>query len=334
MHPNDRHNTTPVFTVLRRIAVSQSNQPIAAERGLLKPVVAAALVGMLASPLAFAFNSGSTGADGALATTVGTMEVQVPESGVLNYTSVNIAAGTTLRFKKNRLNTPVYMLVSGNVTIAGTIDLRGEDAKHAGTYADGNQADDGIPGAGGPGGYDGGRGGRDDAAMRPEIIRGGSGLGPGGGKGGMEGADGCSAGARATTSIKGWVRPTRPRAATANTEPIAAVVSHLSGPDAAKPYGSALLQPLVGGSGGGGGRGGANFPVPAAVAVAGRCDRRFGYAQVGTHGSIDATGGDSGGGPYQRGGGNGGGGSGGAIRLIATTITAMAASTRSAVAPI
>ena len=121
MHPNDRHNTTPAFTVLRRIAVSQSNQPIAAERGLLKPIVAAALVGMLASPLAFAFNSGSTGADGALATTVGTMEVQVPESGVLNYTSVNIAAGTTLKFKKNRLNTPVYMLVSGNVTIAGTL---------------------------------------------------------------------------------------------------------------------------------------------------------------------------------------------------------------------
>jgi hypothetical protein len=57
-------------------------------------------------PRRSAFNSGSTGADGALAPAVPTFEVQVPESGVLNYTSINIPQGTTVKFKKNRLNTP------------------------------------------------------------------------------------------------------------------------------------------------------------------------------------------------------------------------------------
>jgi hypothetical protein len=69
------------------------------------------------------FNSGSTGADGALDLTAGNREVQLPESGILNYTTVNIPAGKKVTFKRNLRNTPVIMLASGNITIHGTIDV-------------------------------------------------------------------------------------------------------------------------------------------------------------------------------------------------------------------
>src|SRR5688572_6034429 len=75
------------------------------------------------------FSSGSTGADGALnlSTSIcpgGPCEVQLPESGILNYTTVNIPSGVTLRFKPNFRNTPAILLVQGNVTIGGVIDVR------------------------------------------------------------------------------------------------------------------------------------------------------------------------------------------------------------------
>lgn len=74
------------------------------------------------------FNSGSTGADGALNLATMTCpnnvcEVQLPESGILNYTTVNIPQGKTLIFKRNLRNTPVIILAQGNVVIAGTIDV-------------------------------------------------------------------------------------------------------------------------------------------------------------------------------------------------------------------
>jgi hypothetical protein len=74
------------------------------------------------------FSSGSTGADGAL--DLSTMNcpgsvciVQLPPSGVLNYTTVNITGGLNLRFKRNSHNTPVIMLAQGDVIIAGIIDV-------------------------------------------------------------------------------------------------------------------------------------------------------------------------------------------------------------------
>jgi len=51
--------------------------------------------------------------------------VQLPESGVFNFTTVNIPAGVTITFRRNSRNTPVTILASGNVTIAGTIDVSG-----------------------------------------------------------------------------------------------------------------------------------------------------------------------------------------------------------------
>lgn len=99
------------------------------------------------------FSSGSTGADGALNVTSGMVTVALPASGVLNYTTVNVAAGATLNFANNLANTPVIMLAQGNVTIAGTISLS----------ANGRVA--------GPGGFDGGDAGYPGTA----------GWGPGGG---------------------------------------------------------------------------------------------------------------------------------------------------------
>lgn len=275
------------------------------------PLVAA-LVAALACVPAHAVDSGSTGADGVLNPTVNT-EIQLPPSGILNYTTVNIPAGVTVKFKPNAANTPVYLLASGDVTIAGTIDVRGGDAAPTGTDGDGAQGDDGVPGVGGPGGFAGGRGGRDDAAQRPAIIRGGAGLGPGGGFGGVEGADGCTstgryhyvgAGGAYANDAYQWYA----------TYYCGDGVTHSSA------YGSTLLQPLVGGSGGGGGRGGTNYPGSGGGGGGGAIV----VAASGTltlTGSIDATGGDGGGLAGTGVGGRGAGGSGGAIRLLATNIT-------------
>ena len=56
--------------------------------------------------LANAYESGSTGADGALNVTTQTL-IPLPPSGVLNYSSITVASGATLQFGKNAANTPV-----------------------------------------------------------------------------------------------------------------------------------------------------------------------------------------------------------------------------------
>lgn len=76
------------------------------------------------------FNSGSTGADGALDLSTmtcpsGVCEVQLPESGILNYTTVNIPQDKELRFKFNSRNTPVILLAQGNIIINGKINISG-----------------------------------------------------------------------------------------------------------------------------------------------------------------------------------------------------------------
>lgn len=119
--------------------------------------------GMMVIPSVMAadFSSGSTGADGAFEPTEDT-ELVLPEDGIFNFTTVNIPEGVTVTFRRNRNNTPVTILASGDVTVAGTISVNGED---------GNVQ---VPGRGGPGGYSGGYGG---IAGGP----GGNGEGPGGG---------------------------------------------------------------------------------------------------------------------------------------------------------
>ncbi len=72
------------------------------------------------------FSSGSTGADGPLdlaTMSCTTCEIQLPESGVLNYTTVNVPAGKTLKFKNNTMNTPAIILAQSDVIISGSINI-------------------------------------------------------------------------------------------------------------------------------------------------------------------------------------------------------------------
>jgi hypothetical protein len=155
------HRVKPALTVFSRSLIMGNTFPsftmprIKQSAALASSI--AAICMLWASP-AWAFESGSTGADGALNPAVNTV-IQLPPSGILNYTTINIPVGVRVTFQKNTLNTPVYLLASGNVTVAGTIDVSGGDSTDTGTSGSGNQADDGIPGAGGPGGFAGGIGG-------------------------------------------------------------------------------------------------------------------------------------------------------------------------------
>lgn len=292
--------------------------PSESRPGASWPSLLLAAIAALATPAAFAFDSGSTGADGALNPAVNT-DVQLPPSGVLNYTSINIPAGVTVRLRPNAPNTPAYILVSGNATIAGTLSALGEDARPSGAAGDGNSADDGVPGAGGPGGYAGGRGGGPDPAQVPAVIRGGAGLGPGGGKGGIEGNTTCVNGMRyykhvglgasySSVGGDGWLGY--------------GCSSTYQTPDQAKAYGSIQIQPMIGGSGGGGGRGGTSYAGSGGGGGGGAILLAVtGTASITGAGNINVTGGDAGDVSAQGVGGEGAGGSGGAIRLVATTVS-------------
>src|SRR5262249_53711056 len=93
------------------------------------------------------FSSGSTGADGAFAPTT-SQTIQVPESGVFNFTTISIPTGVTITYTRNSKNSPVTILATGDVTIAGTINVIG-----------GSGLTNGGGGRGAPGGYDGGAAG-------------------------------------------------------------------------------------------------------------------------------------------------------------------------------
>ena len=117
----------------------------------LRPAVAALLAWSLAAT-GQTFSSGSTGADLALNHTAGgTTTLTVNATGVYNFTTVSIAANTTLRFVKNVANTPVVILATGDVNIAGNLVVSGIDNSNV---PSGTQPIVGTDG--GPGGFSGG----------------------------------------------------------------------------------------------------------------------------------------------------------------------------------
>ncbi len=173
-----------------------------------------AVAGMVAAAHAQGFDSGSNGSLGALNLTDSNLVIELPPDGRLHYTTFRVASGRTVTFRRNALNTPVYLLAQGDITIEGTIDVSGEQAPGSPP----------IGGFGGPGGFDGGKPGFGDE------IPPGDGYGPGAGGSGNTGSGADSAGgagygtggAGASSAFKGAA------------------------------YGSPLLIPLIGGSGGGG----------------------------------------------------------------------------------
>lgn len=266
-----------------------------------------ALVFMLVPCRALAFDSGSTGLDGDLTPPVST-EIPLPPSGVLNYRSVNIPAGVTVTFTKNATNTPVVMLVQGEATIAGNIVLDGASSPPTGREGDGNLTDDGLPGKGGPGGFDGGYGG-----LRERGRVGGDGLGPGGGRGGNLGEYGftgyplptCGGGAGFLEAGGGGGAPYNCRTCYA--------------PGGA-PYGNAPLNPLVGGSGGGGGASGDRFRGSGGGGGGGAL-LLAATGTVNLTGRISARGGTSGNSDPDGDVAAGGAGGSGGIRIVATRLS-------------
>lgn len=241
------------------------------------------------------FNSGSTGADGAFAPAADTV-LTLPPNGVFNFTTVNIPAGVTVTFNRNAANTPVTFLATGDVAIAGTIDISGQNGE------DGNSGNvpAGAGGKGGPGGFDGGWGGI-PASAGIAAKDAGTGLGPGGGSPG-NGVQFNGTGGGFDTDGYG---------------------AHNNNPGGVK-YGSAALLPLIGGSGGGGGSYGSYFNYYGGGGGGG--SGAIFIASSGTiniTGNIKANGGKGGNGYYYvygYGSGSGGGGAGGGIRLIANKI--------------
>jgi hypothetical protein len=161
--------------------------------------------------LAQAFDVGSNGTQ-ALTVTSNT-DYPLPPDGVVHVTTLDVAAGVTLRFTPNDANTPVTILATNDVTIEGTLDLSGDDGSA------------GAGGAPGPGGFRGGV---------PGIggVSGGAGLGPGGGEPASSAAASITAAEDCSADHDG-------------SQTASAYVVN-------RPYGTELLTPINGGSGGGG----------------------------------------------------------------------------------
>jgi hypothetical protein len=257
------------------------------------------------------FNSGSTGADGAFgpscSPTPCTVTVPLSASGVFHYTTVNVPAGITVKYTRNAANTPVTILATGNVTIAGTIDVSG------GAGGNGSSGTQLVPnaGPGGPGGFDGGSG--SNGVIGGVSSNGGNGRGPGGGVGGWGSVQGGGGGGSYLTAGGQGTN---------------------SGGAAGAVYGTSTLAPLVGGSGGGGGAGYSQASPPyiytggggggggGAVLIASGTSAVA--STITLSGTIRAKGGTGGTGscssvPSS----SGGSGSGGAVRLVAQALAGM-----------
>jgi hypothetical protein len=104
------------------------------------------------------------------------IDIPLPPDGVMVFDSFSTVASTSLNihFVRNARNTPVRLLVAGNVTIQQAIWLDGDRGGDSGSLRAGQG------GLGGPGGFRGGDGAYWDV-NGTNTYRGAHGLGPGGG---------------------------------------------------------------------------------------------------------------------------------------------------------
>ena len=233
------------------------------------------------------------------------MSIPLPDDGILEYTTINVANGATLTFGHNDDNTPVILLASGDVTIDGTINLNGQHGLGV------NEAQAGAPGSEaqpGPGGFPGGIG-------AIPVFKGGSGIAsPGGGPGG------------GAASLDPSGNGALGRAGNGGSHFSAGGIGPGNAETVAPTYGDLRLLTLSGGSGGagggcvitsttdadgpGGGAGGGAILIASSTAIT-------------VNGAINARGGTGSGAAGFGGGGvsGSGGGAGGTIRLMANTIS-------------
>ena len=132
-----------------------------------------------------AFDSADASSYAAYATrSFGTIEIAVPESGVLVLDSFKaesipgVSGSVTVAFARNSANTPVTILVKGDFELgfSDTLQLSGQNG------ASGSSG--GRGGLGGPGGFRGGNGAFQAVTLESDGSTGG---GPGGGRGGVTG---------------------------------------------------------------------------------------------------------------------------------------------------
>jgi hypothetical protein len=122
-----------------------------------RSLILLALLPATARAQGFVLDLGATGADGPLVISANTI-MTLPSSGVIQATSVNIAAGVTLKFSPNAHNTGVTIVSQGDIVIDGSIDVSG---------GAGNVPTGGTPG---PGGWPGGIGSRiNEPAVYPRC---------------------------------------------------------------------------------------------------------------------------------------------------------------------
>ncbi|MBI3868427.1 MAG: hypothetical protein HY299_07830 [Verrucomicrobia bacterium] len=117
--------------------------------------------------------------------------------GAWNFTTVDVANGAHVVFRKSRSNRPVRWLASGKVTIDGIVDVSGEDGTVGGFAV--------PPPAGGPGGFDGGLGGL--PYFPGGSYAGAPGQGQGGGRPGMNGGEAGEPGTYASTYGNPFIVP-------------------------------------------------------------------------------------------------------------------------------
>ena len=277
-------------------------------RNSISILAALALAGLPAAALA-AFDSGSQCGTipaglsclGAYNPTISEV-ITLPPDGILHYTTFTVPAGVTVSFKRNAANTPVTILASDNVSIAGTVWVgysvaptpSGQSTADGGVFGD-----DGRPGIGGPGGFDGGAGGLAPPFGGSNGAPGGAGQGPGGGQ--------VGSGTSSTRNGGGGA--------------FAALGTAYYGNSAASgaTYGQPTLLPLIGGSGGAGGAGGSAFTGGGGGGGGGAiliASSKTLYVS----GLIQTNGGSGAESAGTGCGGGGGGGAGGAIRLVADTL--------------
>ncbi len=195
-------------------------------------ILTLALCGAMCAPFASAqsFSSGSTGSDGAYSPTVSgdfdPVALGLDPSGdnVFNFTTINIPAGVSIRLGASKLrNAAVTWLATGNVTIAGTLDLTGMPGPALNTSPTMLYSSRVLPEPG-AGGYTGGLGSLGGNGPQP-------GAGPGGAGAGTVNTYGYDCQGGDAAFIGGGYSSYNP----------------------GRTYGSYLLVPLYGGSGGGGG---------------------------------------------------------------------------------
>ena len=206
----------------------------------------------ISATFAQAFSSGSDGSYGPLNITTDTT-LPMPTNGVFNCTTITVATGKTLTFARNPLNTPVYLLATGDVNIVGTIDVSG------------SQGNSVIGGQGGPGGFDGGSPG--SVGVPPGAGHGpGAGL-PGTGDNTLSGAGGASFG-----DYFGYGRSTNVGQVYGN----ALLIPMIGGSGGGGTIGSP-------GGGGGGGGGAILIASSTSIKISGLVRAAYGYSQGGAY---------------------------------------------------